>query len=215
MAQDPDSEGTRVALSAGDSLAAVAKANGFLWKTLWDHPENAQLRQLRGTPNQLVEGDALFLPPKGRKEVARGIDARHRFKRRGEPTRLKLQLLDMDRPRRGLGYTLAFGDQVIHGTTDDEGKLDEPIPGDTRTALLTLGEAEAYEVAIGELNPPDMVSGARHRLDNLGFDCGGESGEDVGPATREALLRFQRTHGLDQTGEADDATRARLAQLHV
>lgn len=208
-------DGTRHTLGRGESLASIAKQDGYLWKTLWEHGENAALRARRRNPNQLAEGDVLFLPPKGRKTASRPTDGRHAFKRRGEPTRLKLQLLDMGEPRRDLPYTLVFGDQVVHGQTDGEGRIDQPIPGETRTAMLNLdGGAEAYSVAIGELDPPDVPTGVQHRLSNLGFDCGGESGE-IGDATRDALRRFQHAQSLDETGEADAATRARLVELHV
>ncbi|MGO4781865.1 peptidoglycan-binding protein, partial [Lysobacter sp. 2RAB21] len=59
-----------------------------------------------------------------------------------------------------------------------------------------------------------LASGLQHRLNNLGFDCGGEDG-DIGDATRDALLRFQRAQGLAESGEADEDTRARLDALHV
>jgi peptidoglycan hydrolase-like protein with peptidoglycan-binding domain len=36
----------------------------------------------------------------------------------------------------------------------------------------------------------------------------------VGDATRKALLAFQRKEGLDESGEIDDATRARLDERH-
>ncbi len=202
-------------VSAGDSMASIAKDNGYLWKTLWDHPSNAALRSKRSGPNQLVEGDSVFLPDKAVKNVSKPTDSKHSFKRKGEPTRLKLQLMDMGEPRKNEKYTLTFGDQVIHGSTDGEGKIDQPIPGETKAATLSLGGgAETYAIGIGELDPVDQVSGVQHRLANLGFPCGGEKGE-LGDATRDALKRFQAANGLEETGEADGPTRAKLTELHV
>ncbi|MBT2744823.1 MULTISPECIES: peptidoglycan-binding protein [unclassified Lysobacter] len=214
MASDP-SAGEQHVISKGESLASIAKERGFLWRTLWEHGNNAKLKAKRKNPNQLVEGDVLFLPQKGDKQIAKPADARHRFKRRGEPTRLKLQMLDSGEPRRNEAFTLVFGDQVIHGKTDGDGKIDQPIPGETRAAALSFGDgSESYSVEIGLLDPPGLASGLQHRLNNLGFDCGGEDG-DIGDATRDALLRFQRAQGLAESGEADDDTRARLDALHV
>ncbi|MGH8079150.1 MAG: PGRP and LysM peptidoglycan-binding domain-containing protein [Lysobacter sp.] len=205
----------RYTIGKGESLASIAKQNGFLWKTLWEHANNAELKAKRKNPNQLVEGDQLFLPEKGQKTVSKSADAKHTFKRRGEPTRLKLQMLDMGEPRRNEAYTLTFGEEVIHGTTDGDGKIDQPIPGETSTAVLSFGDgSECYRVAIGELDPVDETTGVQHRLNNLGFDCGGEEGE-IGDATRAALLRFQRAQGLQESGEADAATKAKLNELHV
>jgi N-acetylmuramoyl-L-alanine amidase len=202
-------------VSAGESLASIAKDNGYLWKTIWDDGKNAALKAKRPNPNQLVEGDELWLPEKGAKTVSKPVDAKHTFKRKGEPTRLKLQLLSMGDPRKNEKYTLTFGDQVVHGTTDDQGKIDQPIPGEVKTATLMLGSgAERYEVAVGGLDPIEEISGVQHRLSNLGFSVGGERGE-VGDATRQALLAFQRAQGLTESGEIDAATRAKLGDLHA
>lgn len=202
-------------VSAGESLASIAKDNGYLWKTIWDDGKNAALKAKRPNPNQLVEGDELWLPDKGSKTVSKPVDAKHTFKRKGEPTRLKLQLLSMGDPRKNEPYTLTFGDQVVHGSTDDQGKIDEPIPGEVKTATLKLGNgAETYPIAVGGLDPIDEISGVQHRLSNLGFKVGGENGT-VGDATKKALLAFQRAQGLQESGEIDAATKAKLGELHA
>lgn len=208
-------EGTIYRVSGTEGIAAIAKTNGYLWKTLWEHGRNSALRKRRDNPNQLVEGDEVYLPPKTGKQVDKPADAKHSFKRKGEPTRLKLKLMDLDEPRKNEAYTLTFGDQVVHGTTDGEGRIDEPIPGEVATATLMLdGARETYSIAVGKLDPVGQLTGVQQRLANLGFDCAGEQGE-LGDATRAALKRFQGANGIEATGEPDDATRARLAALHV
>ncbi|MET0289518.1 MAG: peptidoglycan-binding protein [Pseudoxanthomonas sp.] len=210
----PD-QGSTHTVSQGESLASIAKTNGYLWKTLWEHGNNAALKSKRGNPNQLLAGDAVFLPPKGLKQEARATDARHSFKRKGEPTRLKLQLTSLGKPRANEAYTLTFADTVINGTTDGDGRIDQPIPGEVGSAQLSLGGGrEVHTLAVGLLDPVDQVSGVQHRLKNLGFDCKGELGE-IGQATQQALLRFQRANALEETGDADAATRAKLNALHV
>jgi hypothetical protein len=52
----------------------------------------------------------------------------------------------------------------------------------------------------------DSDEGVRRRLHNLGY----RPDEDL----KLALLSFQTTQGLDATGEADDATRAKLTAVH-
>lgn len=199
----------------GESIASIAKQQGFLWKTIWEHGNNAALRAKRKDPNQLSPGDSVFIPEKGKKTVGKPVDARHTFKRKGEPTKLKLRLTTLDEPRAKASYTLTFGDQVIHGVTDGDGKLEHPVPGETKSATLTLSEgAEIYEIAIGGLPPVADTTGVQRRLVNLGFDCGGEDGA-IGDATRAALKRFQSQNGLPVTGEADGATQAKLEELHV
>ncbi|MEO8810839.1 MAG: LysM domain-containing protein [Rhodanobacter sp.] len=203
-------------VSAGDSLASIAKDNGYLWKTLWEHGNNAGLKSLRKNPNQLVEGDKLFLPDKAAKNASKPTDAKHKFKRKGEPTSLKMQLTSLGEPRKDEAYTLTFGDQVIHGQTDGEGKLEHPIPGEVKGATLMLsGGKEVYNIAIGLLDPSSLTRGIRQRLGNLGYDCGGDSGDELGEATRTALKRFQADNKLKTSGEIDADTRAKIDQLHV
>jgi peptidoglycan hydrolase-like protein with peptidoglycan-binding domain len=73
-------------------------------------------------------------------------------------------------------------------------------------------------VLIGHLNPlSDTVdygiSGAQARLVNFGYGTGEIDGE-MGPMTQAALREFQADHGLEVTGELDQATIARLAEKH-
>ncbi|WP_282274614.1 peptidoglycan-binding protein [Stenotrophomonas sp. PS02297] len=202
-------------VSAGEGIAAIAKKNGYLWKTLWEHGNNSRIRSQRPNPNQLVAGDKVFLPPKGRRQEARATDARHSFRRKGEPTRLKLQLTSMGEPRGNEPYTLVFADTVITGSTDGQGRIDQPIPGEVATAMLTLNEGrEQYPLTIGLLEPVEEPRGVQQRLLNLGYDCGGEDGQ-AGAGTRAALLRFQAENGLQQSGEMDGPTRDALRDLHV
>ena len=47
----------------------------------------------------------------------------------------------------------------------------------------------------------------------LGFTCGSEDGE-LNDATKAALAAFQARYKLNATGEPDDATKAKLKELH-
>ncbi len=208
-------EGSWHTVSAGEGIAAIAKKNGYLWKTLWDHGNNSQLKSQRPNPNQLVAGDKVFLPPKGRRKESRGTDATHSFKRKGEPTRLKLQLMSMGEPRKNEPYTLVFADTVITGTTDGQGRIDQPIPGEVATATLKLNQGrEQYPLTIGLLEPVEALRGVQQRLANLGYDCKGEDGQP-GEGTRAALLQFQAANDLQETGEVDEPTRNALRDAHV
>ena len=57
------------------------------------------------------------------------------------------------------------------------------------------------------------ISGVQGRLTNLGYDCGKINGK-LDSETREALLSFQKTNRINETGEADSATLDKLEQLH-
>ena len=48
----------------GDCFMSIAAANGFLWDILWNHGDNATLKQLRKDPNVLFPGDTIVIPDK-------------------------------------------------------------------------------------------------------------------------------------------------------
>ena len=107
------------------------------------------------------------------------------------------------------GYTFS-------GTTNGEGELKHFIPPNARQGRLILGsgdETEEIELRLGDLNPSEAITGVQARLANLGFDCGPVDGI-LGPKTRKAIKRFQKTRRLDQTGEPDEATMQELETMH-
>jgi N-acetylmuramoyl-L-alanine amidase len=197
----------------GESTSSLAKKDGFFWKTIWDHPENAELKSLRKDPNVLFADDEIFIPEKQFKDIAKPTDQTHKFKRKGEPCKLKVQLMKAGKPRKNEKYVLNLDGKLIDGTTDGDGKLEHFIPGDSRTALLMLRNGqEIIPLRLGDLDPCDNPTGIQQRLNNLGFDCGAEDGE-VGDATKEAIKKFQEAYKLDVTGEADGATKNKLKEL--
>ena len=72
---------------------------------------------------------------------------------------------------------------------------------------------ETFELNLGYTDPTVNVPGIQKRLENLGFDCGGET--DFGNRTRAALARFQKKFGLPVTGKPDDDTRRALEKEHL
>jgi LysM domain len=189
----------------GDCLSSIAAQHGFLWKTLWDHPSNAELKQLRKDPGVLYPGDVVNVPDKDVKEESRPTDARHKFKKTEEPTRIKIRLLLDDKPRVGLKYELQVSGQKITGSTDGAGVLEENIPPGAREGVLVVTEGTSnyiYQLAFGSLDPIDTDDGVRQRLASLGFD--------VDEGLPGAVQSFQTKEGLQATGTIDDALRTRL-----
>jgi N-acetylmuramoyl-L-alanine amidase len=201
-------------VSDGESIPSIAKDYGFFWQTIWNHPQNAELKEKRKNPNVLLEGDEVFIPEKQEKQESRGTEQKHRFLRKGDPAKIKLRLTMMDQPRANEDYILDIDGKLIQGKTDADGQLEAIIPPNARSGRLILqGGKEEYPLMIGNLDPVDEPSGIQQRLNNLGFDCGGEEGE-IGEKTREAIKRFQEAYNLEATGEPDEATRNKLLELH-
>ena len=197
----------------GESATSIAASHGFFVETVWNHPDNTDLREKRGTPDVLYRGDELFIPEKTEKHEDGGTASRHRFKVKGVPARLRLQLLAGGKPRANEDYVLEIDGRSVSGKTDAKGWVDQPIhPKDRRGRLLLGGASEEIPLRIGGLDPIDEVSGVQQRLCHLGYPAGRSCQLD--DRTRSALRRFQAAQSLDVTGELDDPTRAKLKELH-
>src|SRR5262249_192208 len=104
---------------------------------------------------------------------------------------------------------------------------------DIVAARLTPAQLEAAQVRVSTWQPPEMPTGdaaarplsptaspppaasrlrqVQARLRAAGFDPAPPAGT-LGPKTRDALRRYQRTKGLQATGEIDEQT---LDALHL
>jgi hypothetical protein len=208
--------GRKHIVQQGECLSSLAFENGFFWETLWEDPENAALKETRESPFVLQPGDVVHIPDPRQRQVSAATGARHIYRRKGVPAMLRLQLLVYNKPLANLPYVLAFGDKEITGTTDAQGKVEVYVPPNMPAATLRVGEgstARVYNLAPRNLNPPSDPEGIQARLTNLGYYGGGLNGT-LDAETTAALKRFQRDQGLDVTGQADDATVAKLASVH-
>jgi hypothetical protein len=200
----------------GQCTSSIAKESGHFWETIWTDPANTALREARKDPNVLLPGDRVNVMPIRRKTESGATQMRHRFVRRGEPAFLRLTLMGGDQPRANQPFVLEVDGTEFRSTTDAEGKLVAPIPGNAKRGRLLIGpegDQQEFPVNLGQVDPISELSGVQSRLNNLGFGCGPADGK-LGPQTRSALLRFQEQHELKQTGEPDDATRAKLQEVH-
>lgn len=198
----------------GECVGSIAFEHGFFPDTLWDHPENAELKLKRGDPNVLLAGDVVRVPDLRPKEVTVASGGSHTFRRRGVPERFRLVLRRGGEPRADLAFQLRAGGRVLEGRTDGEGRLEAWIPPDAKQGVLVLPDSgEEYQLALGRLDPPDTASGIQARLFNLGFYRGPLDGQPSRALTR-AVRAFQARHDLPQTGEVGAATRETLLEAH-
>ncbi len=201
-------------VGTGETTMSLARKNGFFWRTIWDHPENAELKAKRKDPNILFEDDEIFLPERKLKEVSKGSEQEHVFKLKGEPAKIKVQLLKLGKPRANEDYVFDVNGKIIEGKTDGDGRIEHFIPGDAKSGkLIFKGGKEIHHLKLGFLDPLDLIGGVQQRLNNLGYNCGGEVGK-LGEKTKKALKKFQGENQLEETGEPDSATKAKLKELH-
>lgn len=209
-----------------ESTSSLAKKKGFYWKDIWEHGENAQLREKRKDPNVLSASDDIFIPELEKKTVSKGTEGTHTFVRRGEPTEIKMQLLELGEPRKNAPYIFECNNKTVNGQTDGEGILKQLVPGDAKKAMLYFKDgAEAHGLRIGSLDPTDLATGIVQRLNNCGFKFAasavkkGMSAKEafeqgkVGNKGVRALKNFQAQNGLEANGKLDDATLAKFEEL--
>lgn len=203
---------------SGDCLSSIARRFGFAdYRIIYDHPRNAAFRAKRPNPNVVFPGDVVFVPDPEARVESRPTGGRHVFRTRALPTRLRLVLIcARDRPRAGVEYVLSFGDVVVKGRTGEDGLIEHVIPADARVARLTFpATGVTRQLQLGEMEPPDTVSGVQERLRNLGYDSGPVDGVE-GPRTRGALRAFQRDNlsRPDPDGKCDAETKDALVRRH-
>ena len=223
----------------GDCISSIAKDTGHFWETLWNHPDNAELKAVRQDPNVLLPGDRVTIPEVITKEESGATEERHRFVRRGEPAKLRIRLTEEgeprspgpeeegseeqreepreDKPRAFVPYTLEVDDLSFSDKTDSDGFLQHPIPGNAKQARLIIEPGTPQEIIIplqlGSVHPITEIAGVKQRLNNLGFDCG-EDTEELTEEFREALTEFQEQYCDTVTGTLDQDTRDKLQEVH-
>jgi hypothetical protein len=203
-----------ITVKQGDCFLNLSRQAGFAWETLWEHPENSQLRQLRKNPNIIKPGDEVFIPDLKVKTIPRPTDQKHRFVRKDQPAKFELTLTDMDIPRSKEEYVLIVDGQHRRGTTDSKGTLRESIPPGAVEGLLLLGpNQERFTIQFGFVDPIGEISGVKSRLRNLGhYD--GDIDDELTAESSAAIAEFKRTVNLPGEGELDADTRAALVKAH-
>src|SRR5689334_18577932 len=132
-----------VKLQQGDCLSSIALSRGFDPNTVWEHGDNADLREKRTNPNALLPGDSLFVPEIEEKEEPAPTDKLTTFKLTVGPIRLRVRLTKHGKPRADEAYKLEMDDGVtLEGQTDGDGWIDQPISITAKSAKLSLNEGK-------------------------------------------------------------------------
>lgn len=216
---------TSVKITEGECTSTIAERHGYHPEELW-LAQDAELRRRRPSKNVLAVGDTLALPAKRRGEQAVECGKSYRVRRIGTPELLRVRFADHDNaPLGSIPYLASFriddpgGGQTDDrsGTTTGDGYVIERVPPRSVAVEITLGKGDSKQVmmfALAGLDPLDTPSGIKARLLNLGYACDGAP-DELGRVTRRSLKDFQRAHQLRESGEPDDATRAKLEALYL
>lgn len=202
-------------IKQGECISSIAFTYGLFPDTIWNDPDNKELKEKRKSLNILHPGDIIVIPDKRIKEEPAAAEKIHRFRRKGVPEKFKMQFLDEeDKPLANQNYIMEIDGISSTGTTDGDGKIEQIIPPNAKSGKIVIGEIRhEYLLNFGHIDPIEEISGVQGRLNNLSYDCGIVDGV-LGQQTKEALLAYQKDHGLNQTGDIDAETRQHLKEKH-
>lgn len=213
-------EAENISLSASKTL--TAKGDGPKL-TLGDDATLAskEIRLFSTQASLLLDGEAKLDAPAVKLNCA-GIDPKKRDDK-GQPPKTKplsVKLTDGDLCElAGKDYVLLAAGVKYEGKTSAAATVEHDIPAEAERAVLILwtgerphGECIQFRISIEDLAPTNTVAGAKTRLSNLGYHDA-RQGEELDAETRAGLEDFQRDHGLQPTGELDDATVAALTRV--
>ena len=125
----------------GDCIDSIAYDHGFFWQTLWNHPENAELKRKRKDPNILKEGDVVYIPDLRAKQESASTEQKHRFVRKAVPAKLRLRFMkpkEPTEPQEDSGGTPA-GDESSYEDPEVEENPVEFEPRADAPYLLVIG----------------------------------------------------------------------------
>lgn len=187
----------------GECISSISVQYGFRdYRTIWDHPKNAELKEKRKNPNVLFPGDKVYIPDIEQKEVPCQTGQSHRFQVRMPKLKIRLRLLNLlGKPIANTPCNLQIEGESFSLTTNSDGLIEQEISVNAKQGRLKIEEIE-YDIRIGHLDPIDIPSGLHARLNNLGYYV--DSIDEVDPELlRFALELFQGNNGLNVTGIAD------------
>jgi hypothetical protein len=208
--------GSNHTIQDGEHLSSIAAKFGFAdFKTIWNDPGNAELRQRVSDPHVLMPGDVVFIPDPKLGVAQRPTGQTHVFFLKASKLLLHLRVLDFDnQPVANAECVLEIDGQTFNLQTDGQGNIQQKIARTAVGGTLKLRDLEyEFPVKIGYLNPVDDETGWRARLTNLGYHLGPLDSTDK-LLLQYAIEEFQCDHKLKVTGVMDDATKAKLEDEH-
>lgn len=91
-------------LKSGECINTLAHDYKLPWEKIWNHPNNAELKEKRKEPSVLKAGDLLFIPDKAQKSVSVATNKAHQFVMKSAKTHLRLRTPDETEIQLNLGH---------------------------------------------------------------------------------------------------------------
>ncbi|MGK3963819.1 peptidoglycan-binding protein [Sorangium sp. So ce118] len=83
----------------GECISSIASDHNLSWETVWNHPNNAALKQKRKSPNLLKKGDSVHVPDPVLKEHPAATAAMHKFVLKRPKAQLRLRVVGEPPPK--------------------------------------------------------------------------------------------------------------------
>ncbi len=77
----------------GDCILSIAHEYHLPWEKIWNHPDNADLKNKRKDPNVLLEGDVVHIPDPVQKTISVPTGARHRVVVKRQVVKLRMRVV--------------------------------------------------------------------------------------------------------------------------
>ena len=196
----------------GECISSIAYEHGHFWEKLWNHSDNAKLKEKRKDPNVLYPGDVVCIPDIELRKEPCDTEQKYRFIKKGTPAKFCLIVERDDKPMKNTDYIFTTDGVNISGKTDEKGFLEVQIKPNAKHGKLIIADL-TYELEFGSMDPIEENTGIQVRLQNLGFYHGALDGI-IGPRTQQAIKEFQAFSDLNPTGTMDDQTRDKLFNRH-
>ena len=203
-------------ITQGEHISRIAAQYGFFdYHLIWDDAANAALKKKRVDPHALLPGDVLQIPDKRHTPVSKPTGALHRFKIVAPPLKLRLAVRDFDNvPVANVPCELEIEGATYPLTTDGNGLVEKDVAATAEHGRLRVPSLGIdLPIRIGHLDPADEESGWLGRLINLGY-VDDALGTTDPRELQSDIEEFQCDFGLKVTGVLDDATKAKLKQIH-
>jgi hypothetical protein len=204
----------------GESIDSIARQHKVRADAIWDAPENRELRERRRHDARvLFENDEVFIPVVEPKRVAASTGRYHEFVHavRLAPVRIRFTSASGATRNVPCKVTADSHGEEFDAFVESDGILRLEVPPETTQLDVRLwpdtAAERAYCFKLRHLDPVDEIRGVQQRLNNLGFRCGEPDGSLNDP-TRAAIRSYQRSHGLEVSGEVDAATTDSLRRNH-